>query len=255
MTKTTKVDRNNDDESWSGSESSPEQTQAIESYTEGNEEIAAKETKEVRQVKVVIVLVVFMSILGALSVFFYSKRLEQSQFEKSFFSDGNKVLQSLERSVERSLVALDNLAMTITTTARAANQSFPFVAVPGFAEHVAKVAPIIGSHVTCYVPLVRFNERENYELFASEKNTTVPAYVAETLKFQETYPFYYGPKAETYSWEYRNTIYAEDPVDPPFSDVAHFNTTRPGLFDIYLPEIYRFPLVMNVYAPANWGEC
>jgi hypothetical protein len=187
MTKTTKVDRNNDNESWSGSESSLEQTQAIESHAEG---ITTKETKEVRQVKVVIVLVVFMSILGALSVFFYSKWFEQSQFEKSFYSDGTKVLQSLESSVERSLVALDNLAMTIITAAHAANQSFPFVAVPGFAEHMAKVAPFIGSHVTSYVPPIRFEEREKYELFTSENNTTVPASVEETLKFQETYPFY-----------------------------------------------------------------
>jgi uncharacterized protein YejL (UPF0352 family) len=251
-------DREYDDKFYCASDSSLDDNtpkEMDESITDdGNRVIAAKETREVRQVKCVVLLVVFMSVLGCLAVFSYSKRLEQSQFEKSFYSDGNKVLESLQSSIERSLVALDNLAMNIITVSRVSNQSFPFVAVPDFGKHVATVAPIVGSHTTSYAPLVRLSERREWENFASEKNTAVPLFVKETIAFQETYPFYYGPKVETYRWQYRDSIHREDYENPPFSDLQYYNSTRPGLLDIYLPILQRFPLVMTYYSPANWGK-
>jgi hypothetical protein len=252
---TTVFNRDNEDDSSCGSELSLENTRKAESTVEDKSVIAAKETREVRQVKCVIIIVVFMSVLGALAVFFYSKRAEQQLFEKSFYSDANKVLASLEKSIERSLVSQDNLAMATVISGRAANQKFPFVAVPGFAELVAKLAPLVGAHMTSYYPIVRFGERAEWELFASGNNVSTPLFVQETIQFQEQYPFYYGPKVDTYTWQYRNTIYRDNFTNsPPFSDQPNFSTTRPGLLDIYLPSFHRFPLVMNYLSPANWGK-
>jgi hypothetical protein len=216
--------------------------------------IAATETRKVRQVKFVIVLVVFMSVIGALIVFFYSKRLEHKQFEKTFYSDGKKVLESLGSSIERTLVGLDNLAITSTTVAHATNQTFPFVTIPGFEQHVANVDPIVGATCTHFAPLVRLEERLEWELFASGNNTALPRYVQEAMQFQEEYPFYYGPMPQNYSWNYHDSIFQDDYENPPFSDVPYYNTTRPDLLNIYFPSFLRFPLVLTACAPSNWGE-
>jgi hypothetical protein len=175
-------------------------------------------------------------------------------FEKSFYSDADKVLASLESSIERVLVALDNIAMLTITTARISKQTFPFVTVPEFERHVAKMAPIMSGMATNYCPLVTLDNRVEYEQFVSGKDSFLPTYVAETLQFQETYPFYYGPKPLNYSWQYRDAIYVDDYDNPPYSTVPYYNTTRSDRLDIYLPDLQRFPLVMGPSSPANWGE-
>jgi hypothetical protein len=185
---------------------------------------------------------------------FYSKQLEQSQFERTFYSDGNKVFQSVGSSIERTLVGLDNLAMTSITVARATEQKFPFVTIPGFEQHVAKMEPIVGATCTYYSPLVRLEERYEWESYASGNNTTLPRYVQDAMAFQEEYPFYYGPMPQNYSWDYKDSIFQDDYDNPPFSDVPYYNTTRPDLLNAYFPGYQRFPLVMTTYAPSNWGK-
>jgi hypothetical protein len=115
----------------------------------------------------------------------------QRNFEKMFYSDGNKILESLESSVERSLVALDNLAMTITTVAKVSNQTFPFVNVPGFGSHVSKIASIVGTLSTTYCALVRFEACDEWEVFASGNSSALPQYTKETMQFQEKYEIYF----------------------------------------------------------------
>jgi hypothetical protein len=214
-------DDHEDDESYTGSDSSLDPTQKGEasSNTDGKNDIATKETREVRQVKCVILLVVFMSVLGAFMVFFYSKQSEQTKCETTFYSDGENVLQFLERLMERSSVALDNLAAMIVTVARVTNTSFPFVSVPGFGAHVAKIAPLVGAMCTYYCPLVTFDQRKQYEQFTSGNNKILQAYVNETIKFQSENPFYYGPKIQN-DWKYRNSIHMDDYENPPFSDTV-----------------------------------
>lgn len=246
-----------DDEASSNSESSfADSGNKVESSLEERKAVQTTEAKQVRQIKCIIILVVFMSVCGALAVFFYSKNQENTQFEETFYSDGNKVLQSLESSIERSLVALDNLAMITITAARISNQTFPFVYVPDFGKHVAKVAPIMGGTCTYFCPLVKLNERKEWEQFASGNNTAfLPAYVEETIQLQDEYPFYYGPKPQNYSWEFHDTIYRDDYDNPPFSDVVQVKkNSRPDMLDMYLPDFLRFPLVMTSYYPANWGK-
>jgi hypothetical protein len=67
-----KIKREDDNESCSGSESSLDKKQTVTSCTDTKQVVVSKETREIRRVKCVILLVVFMSVLGALGVFFYS---------------------------------------------------------------------------------------------------------------------------------------------------------------------------------------
>jgi hypothetical protein len=218
---------------------------------DGNHQVTttSKESREVQQVKFVVILVVFMSALGALAVFFYYKRAEQNLFEKSFYSDGKKVLESLERSIELSLVTLDSLAMVTMSAARVANQTFPYVNVPDFGQHVAKIAPIVRATCTYFCPLVRPEQRNQWELFASGNNTILSSYVEETVRMQEDYPFYYGPKPQNYNWSYNDLIH-----DAILGTTLPYVATRPDRLNLYLPDFLKFPLITNFQPPANGGK-
>lgn len=153
----------------------------------------------------------------------------------------------LEHSFHKSVGALDVLALSVVSIARSSDQKFPFVTIPEFGSYAAKVAPLTGALTTSLVPIVRYEQRLEWEEYAAGNNTYLKTYVDASHHLQDAWSQYYGPKSQDYSWTSRDIIYGENGNIP-------YNTARPNRSDILLPNWHTFPLVANSSPPANWGK-
>jgi hypothetical protein len=155
-----------------------------------------------------------------------------------------KVLESLQSGMERGMGALNGLSTSIVTYAQDSGQTFPFVRVRNFAAMAAQTVQFTNAFQTALVPVVKPEIREQWETYASSKNTSLRKYINETEHFMSTYDHYYGPLPSEYNWSFYDKIYDDlemDGINP--------NTTQP----YYLPEFHLFPLVIVGYGPANFG--
>ena len=149
---------------------------------------------------------------------------------------------SLLNSIERRFGAFASLAATVLTVTEASNQTFPFIRIPHYAAHAAKMLQLtnaVGTYMTLLVPS---HLRQDWESYASSNHTTIWKNINETLDYQKNFQNYYGPMPNEYNWSFRDTIYTD------FGDIPE-NSTQP----FFLPEWHIFPLVMKWYGPANWG--
>jgi hypothetical protein len=65
-------------------------------------------------------------------VYFYTSNSEKAQFQSSFQLSSVKVMDSVGKSIYRTLGALDILTTHIVSHARATNQTWPFILYPDF---------------------------------------------------------------------------------------------------------------------------
>ena len=144
--------------------------------------------------------------------------------------------------MERRFGAFNSLAATILTVAELSNQSLPFVRIPHFAAHAAKVLQLTNAVVSYLTPVIPNHLRSKWEHFASGSQDNLWLYINDTINYQRTFRHFYGPMPEEYNWTIKESIYDD------FTDVPE-NSTHP----YFLPEWHIFPLVMRSYGPANYG--
>ena len=123
------------------------------------------------------------------------------------------------------------------------NQTFPFINVPNYAAQVAQTIQLTGAIVTYLTPIVRADQRFQWEEYASKNNTNIWKVINETLDFQRNFRDYYGPSPDSYNWTFSDSLYGD-------YDIIPYNDTR----SIYIPEFQNFPLIMKSYAPCNYGK-
>lgn len=164
-----------------------------------------------------------------------------------------QVLGSIGSSLERALGAVDSLAMTAVATAHVSNQSFPFVTIPQFGLHVAKIQPMTGAVATYFNPIVHFDERSEWEKYAAGSNNNLQSYVNASLQLQEHWAYFYGVRPQNYTLDPTDFIFMDDNVNNG-TDPVPYNLPRPDHLDIYVPEWHRFPLILSYYPPANYGK-
>jgi hypothetical protein len=157
------------------------------------------------------------------------------------------VLGTLGTTFEAALGALDSLAASFITIARASNQTFPFVTIPQYGIHVSKTVLSTGALCTYFLPVIHFDQRDEWELYAAGNNTHLSSWVEESLDFQDIYSKFYGPMPQNRTWDAYDVIHGD------FADVP-YNVPRPNHLDVLLPGWHKFPLVMTDYYPANWGK-
>lgn len=145
--------------------------------------------------------------------------------------------------MERSLGAFNALSVSFVTMIKQENQTFPFVRVPNFAAQVAQTMQLTGAIVTSFAPVIRNDERLQWEAFASSNNNNIWKVINETLDFQNNFRDYYGPSPDSYNWTFQNTLYYDYGPIP-------YNDTR----SIFMPDFQGFPLVMQSYAACNFGK-
>jgi hypothetical protein len=155
-----------------------------------------------------------------------------------------QVLGSLLSSIERRFGAFNALSAHTLDMAEISNQKFPFVRIPRFAVHAAKTLQSTNAVITFFNPVVKKEDRAQWERYASSDNNNIMTYINETTGFMRNFKDFYGPMPEDYNWTFKDSIYTDAGVYPE-------NTTR----TFFMPTWHIFPLVMRFYTPANFGTC
>jgi len=183
---------------------------------------------------------VILAIGTALAVFYYTSGSETEQFERKFQDDAHKVLEAIGSSLDQTFGTFDSLAVAAVSFARASHQVWPNVTIPDFAIRAAKVLELSDAFTINLVPFVTPAQRLGWEEYSGLDESL--AWVNESFAVQETWEHYYGPH-DQWDWERYNVIHGD------FGDVP-YNSTR-----VMMPTWQNFPVVMDGWPPANWGEC
>lgn len=204
--------------------------------------IAKNESKVIFRLKlVVLLLLVLFAVSTALAVYFYINHQEEEQFRENFKDDAFKVFEAIGSVLEKTMGAYDSLAVAIVSNARASSLPWPNnLTLPDFGIRAAKILELSGAIDFNVCPIVTPETRAVWEEFASAGSGNL-AWVNESLSIQDTWQNYYGPN-DQWGWEPNDVIHGD------FDDVP-YNATR-----IMLPTWQNFPLMLDGYAPVNWGE-
>lgn len=169
-----------------------------------------------------------------------------------------QIVDELEFSVQQSINSIDSLASTIVSLAHASRQKFPFVTIPEYGVHVAKMLSTTAAITTNYVPVVSTGtQRNEWEQYSSSGNATknlhLKKYLDTTIHIQDTWKHFYGPLPQNETWASRDVIYNKD-GDIPYDDDGASN--EDGKLNVNLPNWHTFPFISNsMESPANWGKC
>jgi hypothetical protein len=144
------------------------------------------------------------------------------------------------------LGALNTLSISITTFAEATNQTFPYVRMVNYAAQAAQTMQFTNGFVTTFAPVVKAEQRTQWENFASSKNTNIWKVINETIDYMSTYDQFEGPMPNEYNWSFIDKIYS----DYQLTGIDPASTTQ----SYFVPEFQLFPLVMTGFGPANYGK-
>ncbi|CAB9526882.1 respiration control sensor protein ArcB [Seminavis robusta] len=131
--------------------------------------IAQTETRTIQILRcAVMVVLVMTTILVSTGIFKYTRNQEEEKFISNFEDNAVQVIESFHQLVERHLGAAAWMSTEITSFALQANQTFPNVTVPDFAQLGSHFRSVSGSHVVHYMPLVSNDHREGWEEYAMD---------------------------------------------------------------------------------------
>ena len=103
-------------------------------HKEKAEAIAKRESNIVFGMRLVVFIVLIASTTAlAIRVHKYLDNVERDEFREEFDSAATKVFQSMGTSIDLTLGAIDALAVSFISFARATNQTWPFVTMDDFA--------------------------------------------------------------------------------------------------------------------------
>jgi len=101
--------------------------------------IAKKENLRVKTWRLVMFgVLIVTTIVVAVTVFQVVRLAEKEDFETAFKVDSQKIYEAMSYSMETKLEAVDSLALTMVSSAKILNQTWPFTLLPDFASKAAK---------------------------------------------------------------------------------------------------------------------
>lgn len=166
--------------------------------------IAKNEDRAVLRLRLAVVLVLLASIVGvAMAVHSFTVNSEMTRFKDQFHNDAFKVMEAVGSTLDKSMGAFDSLAVTLVSYARAMNQTWPFVTLPNYGMHVAKLLSVSKAIYIFVNPLVTPENRRDWESFALENQF----WVNETMQLQEHWKGYHGPVI--YNWTAEEEIFSD----------------------------------------------
>jgi hypothetical protein len=146
--------------------------------------------------KLAVGVVLVVSLIGAaMAVYRYTRGTELSKFKETFDTDAQKIVEAIERSLERTLSSFDSLAVSFVSQAIASNSTWPFVTLPHFGVRVAKILPASNALFVNFLPLVQTKQRLDWEEYTSQNDY----WVNESLHLQQTWDGFYGPSIQEWS--------------------------------------------------------
>jgi hypothetical protein len=163
-----------------------------------------KGSEEVYQFKVLVLLILSISaVVVAACVYIFVTKKEKSQFGEKFRTDASKVLDTVGNSIDRTMIAMDNLAVDLVSYARATNSTWPCVTLPNFALRMSKILPQTDAIVIQFLPIVKPIQRKKWEHYVSHNYF----WLNETMAIQENWDGFYGPIG--YNWERNDVIWGD----------------------------------------------
>jgi hypothetical protein len=172
--------------------------------SDDNEQLAKKESRVIFGLRLAVAQILVPVTLGvAFAVYSNTANSETTRFENQFQNDANRVVESIGASFEKAMRALDVLALTIVSSAQAMNQTWPFVTLPNFELHVAKVLPLTKSIFIRFAPLVAPENRLQWESYSIEQH----AWVNQTIRMQKKWKNSNDPNID--NWNAYGTIHGD----------------------------------------------
>jgi hypothetical protein len=149
---------------------------------EQNTAIAAKESRAVRWIRVVAAAVVVLSTLAvALFVFKYMSFTEKKNFTNRFNADSLKILEGIGSTFDRSMGAIDSYAVSLVSSAKQSNQTWPYVTLSDFAVRSSKILRLSKGILFATHVYVDRRQRASW----SSYSVTHDSWVEESLDVQE----------------------------------------------------------------------
>ena len=166
--------------------------------------ISDKATKKVLHMKLLVIAILIVSAF-TLAVCAYSliKKSETKQFESKFGYDAHKVFEAIGSSIDKTFGLLDGFAVTLVSYAKDKEDKWPFVTLPDFGPRMAKLLPQTQAVFVGVVPIVKPDQREDWEAYSIQNDE----WVNQSIAIQDTWDGFYGPIV--YDWEKRGTIYGD----------------------------------------------
>ena len=197
------------------------------------EALSRRETRVVLFLRLLVLSVlIFSTIVLAYVVHDYLKTTEEEKFQDEFDSAANKVLTSIGSNLDLTLGAIDALAVSFLSYARATNQSWPFVTLPDFGMRATKARRLGKSIYLTMHHVVEAEERAAWEAYTSMNN----AWVNESVVLQANDPDYHGVN-------YFDHYYLDEIVDNCEYAVPEA--------DRYIPSWQTSPAIPK-WSPYNW---
>ena len=199
-------------EDGSETSSSPFDVENVSAKPEKEVVIAHKETTAILRIRVIVFLVLVFSAIGVgVSVFLYTTRTEERAFEQRYNDDSHKLFEAIGGSIERMLSSYETLAISMAKVARATNQTWPFVTIPGFAMELSKVLPVSDAIQFSWLPLITPERRSEWEAYTVQND----GWVDDAIAVQKKWKGYYARSNKTFSaWETVEAIVDNDGVIP-----------------------------------------
>ena len=107
-------------------------------------------------------------------------------------------------SLDSTFGSLDSLATGLVSYAKASNQTWPFVTVPDFAIHAAKMISNCDAIIVGVLALVATEKRAQWERYTITNNQWVNA----SVQLQADYAFFNGP-LEYDTSKYDGVVYGD----------------------------------------------
>ena len=123
----------------------------------------------------------------SLATYFYSRNVEQDNFQSEFDSLSLLVVRNFVDAIENKISAMDLLSNSVTSHALSTNSTFPNVTVPNFESLGASFRVQTDGIMLFYLPLVTEETRLGYEAYTRPRQQHIFAsYVKEeTYRVQQ----------------------------------------------------------------------
>ena len=157
--------------------------------------LAKNETRAVSALRVFVLFVLFLTaVLVSLAVFYYTRDVEEDEFDARFKSIADSVMNSFHDAVERKLGAMDTVSTTLTSYALSTGAKFPFVTFPDFDVRMASTRIQADGIYLMWMPIVTDEQREEWVNYTvQEQGHLLPEYFREeSLRQQQDAAFGYG---------------------------------------------------------------
>lgn len=168
--------------------------------------LAKDETTAVRTLRVFVLFVlVAVAVSFSVTIFFYMKSDEAHTFDQQFHDLGTRLVEGFQSNTKLRLQVMDMLCVSITSSAKATHQAWPFVTIEDFDARVSTARSILGSTYVGVYPVVSTDQREEWEAY-----TQVPDnihWTNQSFAYQEDFQQKHGYDP---TWARRSRFLTED---------------------------------------------